>query len=84
MSASPVQTIAFLSGSSTLDLGRFAGIIFAIILLVDCLFFMFLEWYLPADTLDKVEMHWEHENFEEVSTRPECTHPKPRLTFRRL
>ncbi|EIW55542.1 glycosyltransferase family 4 protein [Trametes versicolor FP-101664 SS1] len=50
----------------TLDLGRFAGIIFAIILLVDCLFFMFLEWYLPEDTLDKVEMHWEHENFEEA------------------
>ncbi|CDO75438.1 hypothetical protein BN946_scf184693.g7 [Trametes cinnabarina] len=50
----------------TLDLGRFAGIIFAIILIVDCLFFMFLEWYLPEEELDKVEMHWEPEHFEEV------------------
>ncbi|KAJ3007552.1 hypothetical protein NUW54_g3508 [Trametes sanguinea] len=50
----------------TLDLGRFAGIIFAIILLVDCLFYMFLDWYLPEDELDMVEMHWEPEHFQEV------------------
>ncbi|KAI0360458.1 transferase [Trametes cingulata] len=50
----------------TLDLGRFAGIIYAIILIVDCLFFMFLEWYLPEDQLDKVQLHWESENFQQV------------------
>ncbi|KAI0659367.1 transferase, partial [Cubamyces menziesii] len=52
----------------TLDLGRFAGLIYAVILMVDCLFFMFLEWYIPEEELDKVEMHWKHEHFEEVRT----------------
>lgn len=51
---------------STLDLGRFAGPIFAIILVVDCLFFMFLEWWMPECDMDKVQMHWEHERFVEV------------------
>ncbi|KAI0634845.1 transferase [Trametes polyzona] len=50
----------------TLDVGPCAGVIYAIILLVDCLFFMFLEWYLPEDQLDKVEMHWEPDHFQEV------------------
>ncbi|KAI8986691.1 transferase [Trametes punicea] len=49
----------------TLDLGRFAGVIYAIILIVDCLFFLLLEWYLPEGDLDKVEMHWEPEVFRE-------------------
>ncbi|KAI0826359.1 transferase [Irpex lacteus] len=49
----------------TLDLGRFAGLIFAIILIVDCLFFMFLEWLSPACDIEKVEMHWKHERFVE-------------------
>ncbi|KAI0727454.1 transferase [Fomitopsis betulina] len=57
----------------TLELGRFAGPIFAIILLVDCLFFAFLEWWIPVDTIDKVEMHWSQQRFaelaEEVSER---------------
>ncbi|CAL1708571.1 unnamed protein product [Somion occarium] len=47
----------------TLDLGRFVGPIYAIILLVDCLFFMFLEWLMPECDLDKVEMHWDQEQF---------------------
>ncbi|RDX54762.1 transferase [Lentinus brumalis] len=50
----------------TLDLGPVAGIIFGIILVVDCLFFMFLEWWLPEDRLDKVQMHWTPERFQEV------------------
>ncbi|KAI0336722.1 transferase [Cubamyces sp. BRFM 1775] len=50
----------------TLDIGRFAGLIYAAILIVDCLFFMFLEWYLPEEELDMVEMHWKHEHFEEL------------------
>ncbi|KAH9849623.1 transferase [Lenzites betulinus] len=55
----------------TLDLGRFAGIIYAIIMLVDHLFFMYLEWYLPEEQLDKVEMRWEPEHFKEVAEQYE-------------
>ncbi|KAI0827160.1 transferase [Trametes gibbosa] len=50
----------------TLDLGRFAGIIYAIIMIVDHLFFMYLEWHLPESQLDKVEMRWEPEHYKEV------------------
>ena len=32
-----------------------AGPIFCIILVVDCLFFQFLEWFIPRDQLDFVE-----------------------------
>ena len=35
-------------------------------LVVDCLFFMFLEWWLPEETLDKVQLHWCRKSFEEV------------------
>ncbi|EPS96892.1 hypothetical protein FOMPIDRAFT_127023 [Fomitopsis schrenkii] len=51
----------------TLGLGRFAGLIFAIILLVDCLFFAFLEWWIPGETMDKVEMHWSQQRFAELA-----------------
>ncbi|TBU31407.1 transferase [Dichomitus squalens] len=51
----------------TLDVGHIAGIIYAIILLVDCLFFMFLEWWLPEEQIDKVQMHWIPERFREVA-----------------
>ena len=50
----------------TLDLGPVAGIIFAIILTVDCLFFSFLEWWIPEESLDKVKMYWTNEAFQEV------------------
>ena len=50
----------------TLGLGRFAGPIFAIILLVDCLFFAFLEWWIPRESIDKVEIHWNQQRFAEV------------------
>ncbi|CAE6481445.1 unnamed protein product [Rhizoctonia solani] len=36
----------------TYDLGVFAGPIYVIILVVDCFFFAFLEWWLPRDQLD--------------------------------
>ncbi|KAH8101783.1 transferase [Cristinia sonorae] len=52
----------------TLDLGPFVGLIYACILIVDCVFFMFLEWWSPACDLDKVEMHWDQQRFSEVST----------------
>ncbi|KAJ3546371.1 hypothetical protein NM688_g5522 [Phlebia brevispora] len=47
----------------TLDLGRFAGVIFAIILIVDCLFFLVLEWFMPACDLDTVQKRWNQERF---------------------
>lgn len=50
----------------TLDLGRFAGPIFAIILLVDSLFFSFLEWWMPEHDLDQVMVHWDHSRFSQV------------------
>lgn len=40
---------------STLRLGAAAGPIFCIILVVDCLFFRFLEWFIPRDQLDFVD-----------------------------
>jgi len=51
----------------TLDLGRFVGPIFAIILVVDCLFFMFLEWWLPRENIDEVRMHWDHSRFVKLA-----------------
>ena len=50
----------------TLSLGRIAGPIFTIILFVDCLFFMFLEWFMPRENLDYVTKHWDQERFFEV------------------
>lgn len=50
----------------TLQLGKIAGPIFAIILIVDCLFFAFLEWWIPRVDIDKVEMHWNQEDFVEL------------------
>lgn len=40
---------------STLRLGAVAGPIFCIILVVDCFFFRFLEWFIPQDKLDVVD-----------------------------
>ena len=40
---------------STLRLGAVAGPIFCIILVVDCLFFQFLEWLIPRSQLDFVD-----------------------------
>ncbi|EMD34737.1 glycosyltransferase family 4 protein [Gelatoporia subvermispora B] len=51
----------------TLDLGTFVGPIFAIILLVDCLFFAFLEWWIPEREIDKVQRHWDREKFSELA-----------------
>jgi len=41
-----------------MDLGPFAGPIYTIILLVDCVFFLVLEWFYPREDLDYVEHHW--------------------------
>jgi hypothetical protein len=36
----------------------FVGPIFATILLVECLFFLFLEWWMPREALDYVREDW--------------------------
>jgi len=47
-------------------LGPFAGPIYTIILLVQCLFFLFLEWWIPRDSLHYVHHDWHMESFAEV------------------
>lgn len=49
-----------------MGLGRFAGPIWTIILIVDCMFFMFLEWWLPREDLDYVQAAWDNDKFIEV------------------
>jgi len=51
---------------STMELGPFAGLIYAVILIVDCLFFLILEWSMPRHDLDFVRMHWDHKYFAKV------------------
>ncbi|KAF9057182.1 glycosyltransferase family 4 protein [Panaeolus papilionaceus] len=51
----------------TMDLGPFAGPIYTIILLVDCLFFLFLEWWIPRESLHYVHHHWDKDAFEQVT-----------------
>ncbi|PBK60532.1 UDP-Glycosyltransferase/glycogen phosphorylase [Armillaria solidipes] len=50
----------------TTGLGPFAGPIYLIILVVDCLFFMFLEWWFPRGDMDFVVRHWDHDRFAQV------------------
>ena len=52
--------------ASTMQLGPFAGPIYTIILVVDCLFFLFLEWWMPREDFDFVNVHWDHQRFSEV------------------
>lgn len=42
-----------------MDLGPCVGPIYTIILLVDCIFFLVLEWFYPREDLDYVEHHWD-------------------------
>jgi hypothetical protein len=48
----------------TLDLGPFAGPIFATILVVECLFFLFLEWWIPREDLDYVPTGWDISSYK--------------------
>jgi hypothetical protein len=48
----------------TLDLGPFAGPIFATILLVECMFFLFLEWWIPREDLDYVPTGWDVSSYK--------------------
>ena len=49
-----------------MQLGPFAGPIYTIILIVDCIFFLFLEWWLPREDMDFVTCHWDERRLEEV------------------
>lgn len=49
-----------------MELGPFAGPIWTIILIVDCLFFLFLEWWMPRENIDFVVNNWDSKEFEEV------------------
>jgi len=55
----------------TMQLGPFAGPIYTIILIVDCLFFMFLEWWMPREDIDFVKKHWDQGLFVELATMQE-------------
>ena len=66
-----------------MSLGPFVGPIYTIILIVDCLFFAFLEWWMPRENIDYVDVSWDATRFEKV--RPfYSTSPVPQailLTF---
>ena len=49
-----------------MSIGRYFGPIFTIILLVDCLFFALLEWWLPQEDIEKVESRWDPDRFRKV------------------
>jgi phosphatidylinositol glycan class A protein len=50
-----------------MQLGPFAGPIWTIILIVDCIFFLFLEWWMPREDLDYVNVQWDVEKFTQAS-----------------
>ena len=52
-----------------MEIGPFAGIIYTVILIVDCLFFFILEWTMPREDLDFVQKHWDHSHFIQVKDR---------------
>ena len=52
----------------TLALGPCAGLIYTIILLVDCVFFLFLEWWIPRESLHYVHHRWDAGVFKEASS----------------
>ncbi|KII91315.1 glycosyltransferase family 4 protein [Plicaturopsis crispa FD-325 SS-3] len=51
----------------TMQLGPYAGPIYTIILVVDCLFFMLLEWWMPREDIDYVKNEWEQKKFLEFA-----------------
>ncbi|KAL4073683.1 glycosyltransferase family 4 protein [Scleroderma citrinum] len=53
----------------TMCLGPFAGPIYTIILIVDCIFFMLLEWLIPREDLDFVHVHWEPQVFTKLARK---------------
>ncbi|KJA26835.1 glycosyltransferase family 4 protein [Hypholoma sublateritium FD-334 SS-4] len=55
----------------TLDLGPCVGPIYTIILLVDCVFFLFLEWWIPRESLHYVHHHWDRGVLKELAEKEE-------------
>ncbi|KAI0250527.1 transferase [Lactifluus subvellereus] len=51
----------------TMNLGPFVGPIYTIILIVDCLFFAFLEWRMPRENIDYVDVRWDTTRFANVA-----------------
>ncbi|KAG9311863.1 glycosyltransferase family 4 protein [Chiua virens] len=51
----------------TMSLGPFAGLVYTAILIVDCLFFLFLEWWMPREDMDFVEEHWKPDVFADFA-----------------
>jgi len=49
-----------------MSLGPFVGPIYLGILVVDCIFFMFLEWFMPRENIDYVRMEWDLGRFRQV------------------
>ncbi|KZV68932.1 glycosyltransferase family 4 protein [Peniophora sp. CONT] len=63
----------------TMALGRFVGPIFTIILIVDCLWFMFLEWRIPREDIEVVEENWDVGTFDDVKREWEDTRLRERF-----
>jgi hypothetical protein len=65
LSLTPSKTPA-LTHDRTMNLGPFVGPIYTIILIVDCLFFAFLEWWMPRENIDYVDVRWDTTRFANV------------------
>jgi hypothetical protein len=52
----PPETLIY---DRTMGLGPFVGPIYTMILIVDCLFFAFLEWWMPRENIDYVDVRWD-------------------------
>ena len=55
-----------------MGLGPFVGPIYTMILIVDCLFFAFLEWWMPRESIDYVDVKWDATRFETVGCLTFC------------
>ncbi|KAH8817756.1 transferase [Flagelloscypha sp. PMI_526] len=53
----------------TMSLGVAAGPIYTIILIVDCLWFLFLEWLIPREEIDYVKMDWDVGRYRDIAEK---------------
>ncbi len=60
------ETLRHDTYTRTMGLGPFVGPIYTIILIVDCLFFALLEWWMPREDIDYVDVKWDAARFETV------------------
>ena len=66
LSLTPSKAPETLTHDRTMGLGPFVGPIYTIILIVDCLFFAFLEWWMPRENVDYVDVRWDATHFANV------------------